>query len=232
MRPFKRHRLTLAALACALLARSVAAKDIDCPSFPDPKAKMQWVAPYMIYNGVPMSVKRFDSEQTPNDILTFYRQLWANANPALAPQEYMTGPWQTIAVMRGKCFYTVQVQSAGKGSTGMVSASQALDKPIASAKPIPMMYGSNVINDIQHVDDGKNARTVLLSNGFSMDANADFYRKSFADQGWKLLSGAQVPTKKGPGITMVMKRDLAEVNLVITRSGQSTMVLATIMDNP
>jgi hypothetical protein len=39
-------------------------------------------------------------------------------------------------------------------------------------------------------------------------------------------------TKKGPGITLVMKRGLAEVSLVITHEGQNSIVLANLVDNP
>ena len=39
-------------------------------------------------------------------------------------------------------------------------------------------------------------------------------------------------TKKGPGITLVMKRGVAETSLVITREGGKSMVLANMVDEP
>jgi len=227
------RRLVLAAVAGLVCAGAMAA-ELDCPYFAEPKAKVEWVSQYMIYNGVPMSIKRFDSEQKPEAILAFYRQAWGNGKPADMPKEYMAGPWQTIAALRGKCFFTVQVQPAGTGSTGMLSATQAPDKPrvIPADKAVPMMQGSTIVNDIDHVDDGKNARTLLLTNGFSAESNASFYRQQLGDQGWKVLSSYQMTTKKGPGITLVMKRGLAEASLVITREGAKTMVLANLVDKP
>lgn len=229
------HASRIACLAlCIVLSGELAAKEMDCPSFPEPAAKVQWVAPYMLYNGVPMSVKRFDSEQKPADILAFYRRAWAS-NSAGAPVENAVDPWQTISVVSGKCFFTVQVQAAGKnGSTGLLSATQAPDRTraIDPGKALPMMSGSTVINDIEHRDDGKTARTLLLSNTFSAEANASFYRQSLADKGWRTVSSYQMTTKKGPGITLVMKRGLAEASLVITRDGQNTNVLANLVDNP
>jgi len=227
-----------ALIACMLLAlagTAAAAKQLDCPDFPQPDdAKVQWVAPYMIFNGVPMSVKRFDSEQSPADILAFYRQAWAG-NGAAAPVENTVGAWQTIGAMRGQCFFSVQVQAAGtSGSTGLLSATQRPDEAriVPSDEEVPMMSGSRIINDIQHVDDGKSARTVLLSNTFSAQSNADFYRQNLADQGWKMISSYELKGSKGPGITIVMKRDFAEADIVITRSGANTMVLATMVDKP
>ena len=113
-----RIRRIAAMMFCIVLSSELAAEEMDCPKFPEPKAKVQWVAPYMLYNGVPMSVKRFDSEQNPADILAFYRQAWAS-NSAGAPVENTAASWQTISVLSGKCFFTVQVQAAGRsGSTG------------------------------------------------------------------------------------------------------------------
>lgn len=229
-----RTRHIPALMFCIALSGELGAEEMDCPRFPEPNGRVQWVAPYMLYNGVPMSVKRFDSEQNPADILAFYRRVWAS-NSAGAPVENTAAAWQTISVMSGKCFFTVQVQAAGRtGSTGLLSATQAPDKTrvISSDKSLPMMAGSTILNDIEHRDEGKAARTLLLSNAFSAESNASFYRQSLADQGWRTVSSYQMTTKKGPGITLVMKRGLAEANLVITRNGQSTVILANMVNNP
>lgn len=210
------------------------AEELNCPNFPEPSAKVQWVAPYMLFNGLPMSIKRFDSEQSPEAILNFYRKVWVASSSGTAAVENDVEPWQTIGVVRGRCFFTVQVKPAGKGSTGMLSATQATDKPrvISAEKVLPMMSGSSIINDIDHVDDGKTARTVILSNTFSAQSNADFYQQSLKNLGWQTVTIQQVKTAKGPGITLVMKRKLAETSFVITTEGKNTIVLANLVDQP
>lgn len=234
---FRMASATCFALLGGMVHASLHAEELNCPKFPEPKAKLEWVAPYMVYNGVPMSIKRFDSEQSAADILAFYRQAWKGGPAGSAPVENMVGPWQTIGVLRGKCFLSVQVQPAGAnstGSTGLLSMTESSDKArvIGEEKALPMLSGSKVINDIEHRDDGKTARTVVLSNTFSAETNAGFYRQSFTDQGWQAISSYQMNTSKGPGITLVMKRGLAEASLVITNRGQHTTVLANLVDKP
>lgn len=221
-----------------LVAGPAIADEVDCPDFPEPDAKLEWVAPYMVFNGVPLRIKRFDSAQKPEAILNFYRRAWAagsagsDGKPAV---ENEVPPWQTIGTVRGKCFFSVQVQPAGRtGSTGLLSATEGANKPrvIAADKVLPMMSGSTIVNDIEHRDDGKIARTLLVSNTFSAETNAAFYRRNFRDKGWRIVNSYQMNTSKGPGITLVMKRQLAEANIVITRRGTNTMVLANMVDNP
>lgn len=225
----------IAGAAVALtLCVSAHADELNCPKFPEPEARLQWVAPYMIFNGVPMSVKQFDSERPPAAILAFYRRVWAAGPQGPAAVEGSVEPWQTISVARGDCFFTVQVQRAGRGSTGLLSMTEMREQPriIDSDRALPMLSGSTVINDIEHRDEGKNARTLVLRNTFSPEANADFYRRSFEDKGWHTISSYQMTTKKGPGITVVMKRGLAEASLVITRQGRDTTILANLVDKP
>lgn len=228
-----RRLLALGAAVLGAAAGSAAASaGPQCPPAPRPEAAFQWVAEAMVFNGLPMQILRFDAKQTVDQVLAFYRSHWNGKGPQ-APIEYPLGPWQVISAARGRCFYTVQVQAAGKGSTGFVAASDVSQLQAARVvKPLPMMTGSSLVNDIEHRDPGKSGRTVLLTNGFSPEANADFYRRHLGDEGWKSIQTAQTQTPKGPGITMVMKRELAELSLVIARHGETTSVLANFMDNP
>lgn len=230
------RKFYLCLLAMCSLSSMANAESLNCPTFVEPsKAKVQWVAPYMIFNGVPMSVKRFDSEQSPSEILAFYRRTWAPSAGRQAPVEGSVPPWQTIGTVQGKCTFTVQVQSANlSGSTGLLSITQADGKPrvIAADKILPMMTGSEIINDIEHRDPGKTARTLLLTNTFSPETNADFYRRMLTDRGWQIISSHQMQTSQGPGITIVVKKQLAETNIVITGKGGNSTILANMVDRP
>jgi len=224
----------ITALAALLGVHGVFAGELGCPDMPLPHAKLQWVTQNMLYNNASMSVMRFDGEQKVADYLAFYRQAW-HISGSPAPIEYSTGAWQVIATAQEKCFYTVQVQSAGlSGSTGLLTVTRALNKPrvLESGKSLPMMSGSTVLNDLGHNDDGRTARTIMLSNGFSTDANADFYRQSLGEQGWKTVSDNRMHTRNGPAAVIVMKREGAETSLVITRKGQTSIVLGNLIDNP
>ncbi len=205
-----------------------------CPDFPAPKkAKLQAVSSQMNFNDVPMSIRRFDSTEVPETILAFYRDLWAATAKTPGPVEYPLGQWKAIASQRENCFFTVQVMADGKGgSTGFLGASTPpSDKPLVKAE-LPMMTGSNVVNDIAHNDSGKIARTVLLTNKFSPEANAGFYRDSYTGRGWQVITHHRFDKPTGRGDVLVMKDGLREVSVTTLRLDADTQVLLNFVDTP
>jgi len=192
------------------------------------------VADNIDLNGLPMSIQRFDSGDDPGQILAFYRSAWAAAGKTPGPIEYEVGDFRVIATFRGGCFYTVQVKSSsGKkgGATGFLAVSSAPSRnPVKS--DVPVMTGTEILNDITHNDDGKTARTVLLTNSFSPGANATFYQNDFTGKGWQILSSKEMTTQKGRGSVTVFSKGLREVSVTSVREGPDTHVLLNFVDSP
>jgi hypothetical protein len=230
-------KLTSALLLAAILPASMpalAANPTDkCPKFATPKKmKVQSVAEQMDYNGFPMSIYRFDSEEDMANIFAFYRQEWASTDPARKPAEYPLGEWQAIASMRDPCFYTVQVKPRGRGSEGLLGVTAPPADRMPVKEEVPMLPGSKILNDIAHTDSGKQARTLLLKNTFSADANADFYRRNLGDKGWKMVSGYGGSVRDTRANTMVLQQKAREVSITITQKGSTSNVLLNFMDQP
>ncbi len=230
--------IALAAVAACTCAPAMADEPkLDCAPFPAPEFKLTWVMQDILFNGLPMQVKKFDSPESAQSILAYYRREWKAAPQRPAGIEYEIGEWKVIAALRGTCFYTVQVQrGAGNGSTGLLGVSQLQDPGQArvAGKGIPMMSGSNVVNDINHRDPGKAARTILLMNAFSPAANADFYRRTMTADGWRIIADNTLPIRGGNGEahTLTLKRGLNEAGMTISRSGEGSSVLLNMMDKP
>jgi hypothetical protein len=231
-------RCLMAAVLAVAASAAVAADEprFDCPAFPLPEAKLTWVAPNIAYNGLPMQIREFDSKESPKAILDYYRREWRGTRERPGNIEYPLDGWQVIAALRERCFYTVQVKASGKdGSTGLLGMSRLPD-PLQvreAGKNFPMMTGSNVINDIDHFDPGKRARTIFFTNDFSPDANAGFYRRVLGGEGWRIVVDHALPVGGNrTAYVMTLKRGAAETNMSITRNGESTNVLVTLMDRP
>ena len=50
------------------------------------------------------------------------------------------------------------------------------------------------------------------------------------DQGWKILSSHQMTTARGPGITIIVKKQLAETNIVIFEVEDSAAMAAKLAE--
>ena len=235
--PWRFHACLAACILSLLPAAGIAASGSPlaaCPQIPLFKARFQTVAESMDFNGLPLSIRRFDSADDPSQILAFYRGVWAGSEKIPGPIEYKLGDWQVIATSRGGCFYTVQVMAgAKKGSTGFLGVSSVPSKEVVKPE-IPTMTGSTILNDITHNDDGgKTARTVLLTNGFSPGANAVFYKNALTGKGWQALSGHEMTTRTGRGSVMIFKNGLQEVSVTAMRDGSdNTQVLLNFVDRP
>jgi hypothetical protein len=226
-------RLTAMLFAGICTAAVAQERALPCPEFPTPHVgQLQWVAENMRMNGVPMQIKELTTEQTPQQVLAFYKRRWGDVPPYF--HEYEVSGMPVIATLRNGCFYTVQVQSYGRGAKALLGIST---KPEggqfkAPGAGFPNMAGSKVLNDIDHFDAGKTGRTILLVNSYSPDANLNFYRRTLADDGWSAVIDRPVEGNKGISHVLVLKRGYHEANLTISPGQAGTSVLATFVDKP
>lgn len=215
-------------------------KAVPCPEFPVPHVgEVQWVAENMRMNGMPMQIKELTTEQTPQQVLAFYKQRWSDAPPYF--HEYEVSGMPAIATLRKGCFYTVQVMAHGRGAKALLGVSTQPEggPPKTPGAGFPNMAGSRVLNDVDHYDAGKTGRTILLTNAYSPDANLNFYRRAMADDGWSTIMNRSVQGTRGVSHVLVMKRGYHEANLTIApgKAGASganagTNVLVTFVDKP
>lgn len=236
--PSKSLLLVASLTLSGLTAIAAEPKKPDCAPFALPDLKLTWVAPDIVHNGTPLQIRRFDSTDNVQAILARYRREWKSS--AQSPQdaiEYTVGGYQVIAKLRDMCFYTVQARSNGAGgSTGMLAVSQIQDsnQPRVLGKDFPMMSGSLVAADMTHRDPGKEARTIMLMNQFSTNANADFYRRVIGGDGWNITSDHLVQFKggNGNGYAITFKRGFNETSMVISRTEGGSSVLVNLVDKP
>lgn len=226
-----------AALALALAAAATPAlaqdEEIRCPEFPTPNAgRLEWVAPNLRYSGIPMQIKELVTPEPPERVLAFYRNRWSDAPPFF--HEYEVGDWKAIATMRARCFYTVQVKADGKGARALLGVSRRPDVPSARqpGAGFPMLSGSRVVNDIDHYDAGKTARTLLIMNNFPPETNAAYYRRTLKADGWVAIADRAVPGAKGLSHVMVLKYGHHETNLTISPGPLGSTILVTQVDRP
>lgn len=231
-------------LFCSLVASQIGAwaalpAKPDCEPFALPGLTLSWVTPDVVHNGLPLQIRRFESRVPVAGVLSLYRKAWqATPQSPGAPLEYELQGYRVIAKLRDRCFYTLQARPGGMvGSEGMLAVSavqEGFQQLPVLGQDFPKMSGSEVAADMTHRDPGKQARTIVLNNQFSVNANADFYRRVLGDDGWLITSDHKVPLKGGNGhaFAMTFKRGFFESSMVISRSQGGSSVLVNTVDKP
>jgi len=231
----RQKRKCIFGVGLLMLAAPAAASSGDCPEFPVPDGmQVQWVAPDMVFNGVPMQIREFNIEKSVDEVLSYYKQQWPARGKLPGAVEYPLGDWQVVAAPMERCFYTVQARPTGMhSSTGILAVTRAPNgQPAQRGSGFPMMSDSKVVNDINSVDGPKSARTLVLINQFSPQANASFYERVLSQDGWQTVSSLPVPMSNGDGYMLVMQRGVSRVDMSISRQHEDTTVLVNIVDKP
>ena len=216
-------------LPCMVLWSGIA---LAAPKFPPPPgSKIGLIAESMVFNGIEMDVRQFNSKRSVEDVLEFYREYWpagTEKQPGYTETDALE-PWQLITRVEDGYLMTVQVTAAGRrGSTGLLGMSKLPnpEKLPKLGKNIPKMSGSRVFNDIKTKDIGKDGRTVALLNDFTVENNANFYRDYYSGHGFgldmdKTVSGGDSHalrfSKRGQVVTIVINKT-AEGTVVVIQT--------------
>lgn len=215
-------------VACYCYAGSVYAG----PKFPPPPdATIGRPGNAMVINGVAMDIRQFTSNRSVDAVLQFYREFWpagTEDKPGYTETDILE-PWQIITRVEDGYLMTVQVTENGdSGSTGLLAISKLPDPENMPTlgKGFPKMHGSFVLNDIVSKDIGKKGRTLQISNSYSVEHNANFYRNHYEDSGW----GVDIDQSVSGGDTQSLRFSAGSKNvtIVIHKTGKGSVIIAQL----
>lgn len=218
------HRSAGLALLLLTLVPSSGAARTDFP--PPPDAKTVWVASSTVWNGIPMSVRRFDTPEPVDAVVEFYRREWERGDgDTPGYREADQPPWTIVSrVERGRLM-TVQARPDGRGgATGYLATSdlpELLEEgtfPEGGPGSFPSMRGSEVRDRLVTDDPGKRGETLLISNDYSVGANATFYRGHYEGLGWHKRSDSDA----GRWHVLSFAKGNREHNLVIQSAAKGS----------
>jgi hypothetical protein len=164
------------------------------PEFPaPPDARVSWIARSMVYQGLPMQIRAFQTRDAIEDVVDFYREEWDDADDG--GNGYIINkaaePWVVISRIEEGFLMTVQVQATGKDRAWGYLARSRLptddhDDPatVKRGKTFPQMGDTAILSEMFSEDPGKKARTMMLKNNFDIRSNVSFYRNHYGDSGW------------------------------------------------
>ena len=178
------------------------------------------VAENMLFNGLPMSTRKFRTRARPDQVAAFYRDTWAGEIV-----ENDLGHATVLGHLDGRHYITVQIEGMGGGTEATIGIMDTRatrpDRPPGDWLVRPA--NTEVLSDIQYLDLSDKPRTLTLRNTLGPSQNYLFYRKRLTADGW---------TPEGPGCSIMASRCLVEfqrsgarLSLALQRDGSHTTVL-------
>ncbi|MEX2479675.1 MAG: hypothetical protein WD928_02325 [Gammaproteobacteria bacterium] len=210
-----------------LVALDAAARPPDFPA--PPRASVSVVADEMRVQGRTMAVRAFLSDDTVEDIVAFYQELWreppAKGAPGVAYEPDAIAPWHLLTRVEDGYVMTVQVQpSNAQGAYGYLALGKLPDPgdgPAPEPPAPPAMDGSRIQSNVASVDPGKKAQTVMLVNTYSLDSNVNFYREHYA--AWR--KDVDQPMGHGALYALGFRRGREEVIITIQSGRDGSQVV-------
>lgn len=117
----------LGAVLLTLLMLPANAEPLTLPNLAaPPQGSAQWIARSMRMNGLPMSLKAFESRLSPDAVLSHYEsELKSSGSHDV--RRSVNAPWRVLMFKSHDHLITVQARPASAGSEGTILVSPALD---------------------------------------------------------------------------------------------------------
>ena len=183
-----------------------------------PASTVEQIGGNVAYNSVPMQIYVYTSKLSPERVLAFYRDRWSDGFVENAYEG-----WRQISRLEDEYFITVQVgPGEGRGTRGRISIMHLHERPVDNpGAGVPKLQGTVVMNDTVSSDPGRKNRTVAMINTYSVESNADYYRRHYLERGWSTT----LKQDMGGNHMTVYRKGTDEVTVVINKGDGGSMIV-------
>jgi hypothetical protein len=184
--------------------------ELDAP----PQGSAQWIARSMRMNGLPMTLKVFQSRLSPEGVLAHYESKLQSLG-SHETRRMVNGPWRVLMFKSHDHFITIHARPTLGGCEGTILVSPALapaELQIRTAFPRPAT--TRIVNLQQYDDAGMQSEHISLSSERTPFVEAQAFSQLLDLEGWTLISTR--PTQETHrGFVLEAQRDAEHALLVI-----------------
>jgi hypothetical protein len=152
-----------------------------------PHGSAQWVAKSMRMNGLPMTIKLFESRLTPDAVLSHYES-FVKASGTHESRRTTNAPWQVLMLRSPDHFITVHARAVAHGSEGTILVSPALEPAsLRMRTDFPLPASTRIVNLQQYDDDGVQSEHISLSSNRASFAELQDFSQLLISEGWSVV---------------------------------------------
>lgn len=175
--------LALPAQAGSLSRLTEALPSLGAP----PQGSAQWVAKSMRMNGLPMTIKVFESRLTPDAVLSHY-EAFVKASGTHESRRTTNAPWQVLMLRSQDHFITVHARAVAHGCEGTILVSPALEPAsLRMRTDFPRPASTRIVNLQQYEDDGVQSEHISLSSKRASFSELQDFSQLLIGEGWTVV---------------------------------------------
>ena len=177
-----------AALALPVHAESLTRVTATLPDLSSPpQGEAQWIARSMRMNGLPMTLKAFQSRLAPEAVLAHYESQ-LKAQGSHDTRVTADPPWQVLMLRARDYFITVHARAVSHGSEGTILVSPALEPAsLRLQTEFPRPASTRVVNLQQYDDAGMRSEHISLSSNRAPFTELQAFSELMIRDGWAVL---------------------------------------------
>lgn len=202
----------LALLTVELAVASPAAlRQVPLP----PNTRIALVGENLKHNGSLVSIATFDSDESVDTVLAYYRGIWPHEDDLPGHVEHTLNGWRVLSRLRDSTNLVLQLQAADNGGARGLLSAMDIGEGTPNAVALRMPPGSELLSSTDSSDGRRKANTWLLRSPARIGEVVSFYIDHFERQGWSLL------TQRTSGESSIVLMSHREGSLEITASRDS-----------
>lgn len=178
----------IAMLALPAHAESLARMTAALPDLsPPPQGDAQWIARSMRMNGLPMTLKAFQSRLAPEAVLAHYESQ-LKTRGTHNTRRSANPPWQVLMLRAPGYFITVHARAVSHGSEGTILVSPPLEPASLRVQTdFPRPANTQVVNLQQYDDAGMRSEHISLSSNRTAFTELQAFSQLLIRNGWAVL---------------------------------------------
>jgi len=211
--------------ACVLLLSLGVKAGYDSVPMPEDMQSV-WVGEDIVQNGIPMQIQSFTYGGSVENLLSFYKTQWEKPKSSEIPGFLVqqVAEWTIISHLEKSKTTVVQIMTGDDSGTMGYISQATLGAPsdvVELIRDFPKMNGTDVISATESTDANKETTTLILSNYFSVDSNADYYKTKMKSMGWKYIHGAD---KDNTSVLLFNGKD-SQAEIAISKNKNGTTII-------
>ena len=198
--------------------------DVPAP----PQGSVQWVAQSMRINGLPLTLKTFESRLSPGELFNYYERIAARWGHSEFRRSHMRQA-QLLSIRGPDHAITVEATATVSGCTGTITVSGLPElRQTAADSAFPRPATARLVNWQEYDDDGIESEHLSLASSRAVAVEAAAFVSELSRAGWQVIREQSMQTSRGKIIEAQRGAQQALITLQSDRSHAAATAIVVV----